>query len=345
MRTLYKTSKCSLYELPRFKEVRRLLVTTPETRAISNDPFILGTDYTDLLKKGMVRLFHALAAVGFFVGEEALAVILNILRGGLNFGLRGALKRSHGWTRTRSAFISSQRAKNKKGDWIIREDNYKKIPIVAGACLFVADVVATGKSLERALNKLVTTYCRKKKPIRKIIFVTIGGARAEAIMAKIDARCRRCFGRKYRGATVIYVEGVFGVANKRSKLTIAIPGTDLLRTDPYRRPATLAPEFIASMLKKPSYSLERCAIYDAGSRANEYDEFVLDVWKYWWQVKWLAILGMTYLEYLRERYPEDARLKSGRYPKKWDTSAFLFQVAEEQLEKAARAMAACTYLP
>ena len=65
----------------------------------------------------------------------------------------------------------------------------------------------------------------------------------------------------------------------------------------------MAPEFIASQYEDPAYPLERCVIYDAGSRAFRVREYAEDVAGYWKQVLELAGRGMTFEDYLRERFP------------------------------------------
>ena len=73
----------------------------------------------------------------------------------------------------------------------------------------------------------------------------------------------------------------------------------------------MAPEFIESQYSDPAYPLERCTIYDAGSRAFWVREYAADVLNYWKQVLELASKGMTYLEYLHQRFPE---LDASRFP-------------------------------
>ena len=66
----------------------------------------------------------------------------------------------------------------------------------------------------------------------------------------------------------------------------------------------MAPEFIESQYEDPSYPLERCTIYDAGSRAFWVREYANDVLNYWKQVLDLAASGISFLEYLEQRFPE-----------------------------------------
>jgi len=186
-------------------------------------------------------------------------------------------------------------------------------------------VVATGISLRHALLKIIELAQEERKAIRRITFVTIGGKNAEGLLDEADRKCRECF-MDYQGGKTIYVEGIFSLPEEKPGLSIAIPGTDLMRTG-----AELAPDFIESQSEKMSYALERCTIYDAGSRAFDPEEYWHDVQNYWDQVLALAELGVTLTQYLRERFPEDPRLKDSDWCKKFDTAEALRKVCEGQI--------------
>ena len=82
-------------------------------------------------------------------------------------------------------------------------------------------------------------------------------------------------------------------------LKIRIPGTDLIRSD-----AIVAPEFALSQYDEVIYPLERCTIYDAGSRSFDIPEYLHDLIDYWSQTKALAKTGFTLYDALKERWPE-----------------------------------------
>ncbi|MGL4326335.1 MAG: hypothetical protein ACRCS7_02525, partial [Tannerellaceae bacterium] len=98
---------------------------------------------------------------------------------------------------------------------------------------------------------------------------------------------------------VVYIEGRFIVPDHNTPLTIKLTGTDLVRLD-----AVMAPEFIASQYENPCYPIERCTIYDAGSRAFLISEYAEDVLEYWQQNLELAEQGMTFTQLVNERFPE-----------------------------------------
>ena len=86
----------------------------------------------------------------------------------------------------------------------------------------------------------------------------------------------------------------------------------------------LAPEFIESNFEAPSYPLERCTIYDAGSRAFQVEEYLEDVIEYWTKVLTLA-KRVTFEEMMAERFPEIDIRRFG--------SVSLEQIARDQLQK------------
>lgn len=319
----------SLYHINGQCRVERFVLSTPETRAICNDPFVHGLAYTSSLSQAMSTMATLFKKASVSLGEENNAVVLHILRGGLNFGLREALGRAYGWNRHASAYISSQRAHDNEKGWHITENRYQKVFIPKNADIIFGDVVATGVSLEHALLKIVDIAVEQKSSIRSLTFVTIGGERAEVILESIDALCRERFA-DYTGARVVYIEGRFDVARDNDpRMQIALGGTDLVRRD-----SLLTPEFVDSQTEQPSYAIERCTIYDAGSRAFQLPEYLEDVHHYWSQVKKLAEDGMTYVAYLRERFPEDSRLQDNAWCSAHDTTDTLLSVAEHQLSRA-----------
>ncbi len=307
--TIEKNDQISLYDAGPYRQVGRLVASTPETRSICNDPFVVGINYTDLLRTACAKVLKSLVARGRVALAEDDTSVLHVLRGGLNFGLREALGISFGWNNHASAYISAQRARKqpKSEDWIITESSYRKIHLKKRNNIVFGDVVATGTSLEYALKRLTETAKETGSVIESLVFFTIGGQRSHEILAAIDDELRASQ-KNYRGSTVVYFEGVFSVASAqgfsdRPKLSISIDGTDLLRTR-----SILAAEFLESQYQNSCYPLERCTIYDAGSRAFDTDQYFLDIKDYWTKTLALAEKGMSFSALLAERFPElDAR--------------------------------------
>jgi hypothetical protein len=279
--------------------VVEVVVSTPESRAICNDPFVLGIEYTRNLTAAGAKALRGLQEVELFTGSELSTHVLTILRGGLNFGLREALADAFSWNRHGAWFISAQRRLTDPttGEWEIIEDAYAKIYPQGVVDVVFGDVVATGTSLRHGLLKLEeersSSVC-----YRSITFFTIGAAVSGDILAEWKARIERAQGSPVH-CVVVYFEGVFGVAGPHTPIRIKIDGTDLLRRD-----GAIAPEFLRSQLDDPAFPLERCTIYDAGSRAFHIPEYLEDVIDYWSKVKALADEGVPYGQLVRERCPE-----------------------------------------
>lgn len=272
------------------------IATTLATRAICNDPRIFGVAYTTLLQDACTDI---LTAFSDYLTEEN-AVVVNILRGGLNFGLREALTKAFGWNKQTTCFMSAQRARD-DGDsenWHITENSYKKVYFPKTASFIIGDVVATGTSLRYGLQELLSEAYQQKVNVKNIIFFTYGGPKALEILDEIDSICKAKFP-SYNKTILIYLEGCFTCPDLNTPLTIRLTGTDLVKYN-----SIMAPEFIKSQYESPLYPIERCIIYDAGSRAFWCKEYLEDVLQYWKENLALSERGITFKALLKERFPE-----------------------------------------
>ena len=303
LKTIEKTTPCSIYlsETHSTELVKSYVASTPETRGICNDPFISGIRYTRSLSYACAKILKALQNKKLITLSEDNTTVFNILRGGLNYNLRDSLHDAFGWNDHSSAFVSAQRARRSDNpeDWLITESEYKKIHLKRTNHIVFGDVVATGTSLEFALKRLKEAATKSaESTINSLIFFTIGSPCSHEILGRISSDLKSHYP-NFQGASVIYIEGIFSVARPHTPITIKYTGTDLLRTS-----STLAPEFIESQYENPSYPLERCTIYDAGSRAFDPDQYFVDVKDYWTKTLGLAEKGMTFEALLKERFPE-----------------------------------------
>ncbi len=278
--------------------VKRYIFSSPFSRKICNDPMVMGFEYTELLQKACSTFLRLIQGNSIHL-EENRSVVFNILRGGLNFGLREALAKTYGWNNHSSSFVTAQRARVEEGSeqWHITEDDYKKITFPDRAQIIIGDVVATGTSLKHGLDIMIKEAVSQGSRLGSIIFFTIGGPMSEKRLMEADAACRKNFP-DYEGTHVCYIEGRFFVPTVETPVSIKITGTDLMRCD-----ALMAPEFIQSNYENPAYPLERCTIYDAGSRAFQVKEYVEDVIDYWRKVLELSN-KMSFQDMMKERFPE-----------------------------------------
>ena len=315
---------CALYQTEPLvpSKVQCFIASTPQSRRICNDPSVVGIEYTEALRDACASVLKSLdASTALAKLNEQETTVVHILRGGLNFGLREALGQAFGWNRHVSAFLSAQR-KRKADDpeqWEIGERDYKKVYLPETASLVFGDVVATGTSLQYAIDCLVEHLDQSDVTLRSAVFFTIGGPRTEEILANLDNYCRKRFS-GYESTAVVYLEGRFLVADNQTPMRVKITGTDLVR-----RGSLMAPEFIESQKENPAYALERCTIYDAGSRAFWLPEYDEDVREYWQQNLSLAKQGVSYADLLNERFPEVAADLS--------KDVDLVKLASKQLEK------------
>lgn len=323
LETISKKDNCAIYCVQDGEQnnVNRLIISSPETRAICNDTTVMGVDYTRKLRTACSAVLSNLQGKNVICLEERKTIVFNILRGGLNFGLREAIADAFDWNLHGSSFISAQRARRNPDseEWHIIESDYQKVYMPPSAQIVIGDVVATGTSLEFGLKALVEQAEINNTKIESILFFTFGGKRTEEILEQVDGLCRKKF-EGYKSTTLCYIEGRFTVPTISSPLTLKITGTDLVK-----REAVMAPEFVESQYEAPSYAMERCVIYDAGSRAFWLPDYLGDVINYWEQVYTMARRGRSFEQLLDERTP---MLDSKRF-----AHVDLQEVARQQIDK------------
>lgn len=298
----HRAENLSLYRVLRplpLRHTAEFIASTPESRAVCNNPFLLGVKYTDAMRGAATSVINQLGTRGLFAADEESTVVMHILRGGLNFQLREALAGALGWNLHRSWFISAQRqpcdAAGKT--WEIVEDSYSKMGGTGIEHIVLGDVVATGTSLMHGLAKIERQVLDANGKFASLLFFTIGGENATLLIERFCRQLDEICGAAPR-ATVVYLEGIFEVASEATPLRTKIPGTDLLR-----RSCLMAPEFLESQYTDPCFPLERCTIYDAGSRAFEVPHYLEDVRNYWQEVAQLGGSGVGFRELLQERCP------------------------------------------
>ena len=294
-----------LYKLfgPNGSQITRYLVSTPETRAICNQPEIFGMDFTEKLHTAIRKTLEVLPeADQFKQWPDYETNVISILRGGLNFGIREALAKAYGYNKHSTTYLISQRTKDPvTNKWSAEVQTYKKITIPKVVNFFLGDVIGTGTSLREALAALDKVIEQVNvRTVKRFTVMTFGCYRAEKVLEEYDAQLRKKFP-DYQGTTIIYFEGKFKLVNNEiaSGIRLTDSGTDFLRRD-----CMLTPEFALSQYEQAYFPLERCTIYDAGSRAFDILLYKAELQEYWAKMLSEANNGYTLFDALQERYPD-----------------------------------------
>ncbi|PKK88774.1 MAG: hypothetical protein CVV64_17390 [Candidatus Wallbacteria bacterium HGW-Wallbacteria-1] len=280
-------------------ELRKYVISTPWTRDVLNNPEIVGHKFTESLKRAVIMSMANFPEPEVMEGVTDLTCnVFHFLRGGLNFGIPDALYHALGFNMVSSSFMTSQRDKDPEGRWFIKDDQYQKFTFTKDATIFCGDIVATGSTIDNGLKRLFKLAKNSGKPIKNLIFFTVGCHKIEKILAKYHDMFKTHF-KGYGNTFIFYVEGKFHLADSHTDLHIKLQGTDLLR-----QPALIAPEFELSQYDSVSAPLERCVIYDGGTRKFDAAEYFDDVIHYWVAVRQLAKHGWTLGRAYLERWPE-----------------------------------------
>ncbi len=294
-----------LYKLfgPNGSHITRYLVSTPETRAICNQPEIFGMEFTEKLHTAIRKTLEILPeAEQFKQWPDHETNVISILRGGLNFGIREALAKAYGYNKHSTTYLISQRTKDPvTNKWSAEVQTYKKITIPKVVNFFLGDVIGTGTSLREALAALDKVIEQVNvRTVKRFTVLTFGCYRAEKVLEEYDVQLRKKFP-DYQGTTIIYFEGKFKLVNNEiaSGIRLTDSGTDFLRRD-----CMLTPEFALSQYEQLYFPLERCTIYDAGSRAFDILLYKKELQEYWAKMLQEANNGYTLFDALQDRYPD-----------------------------------------
>lgn len=260
---------------PHFK---RYVVSTRDTRDLMNHPEIINCDFTNLMSNGITNALKGINVLERLSCINSKSVnVCHILRGGLNFQVRNALRKAYGYKWHSSSYISSQRIL-KEGKFEITEDQYRKFIIPNDATLYTADIVASGVSLNHGFGYIDSYLESRRFELKNMIFITIGCIEAERVLQK----WHDIFKEKYSGfnnSILIYLEGRFGLAVKGTPLRNYLYDTDLLKN--YQLGALLSPEYEHSQFEKMIIGLEACSIYDGGKKGFEPANHIKDVLEFW----------------------------------------------------------------
>ncbi len=284
-------------------DFKRYVVSTRDTRDLMNYPEIINCDFTNLMQNGIT---NALKGINILEGLSTInsksVNVYHILRGGLNFKVRDALRKAFGYKWHSSSYISSQRVL-KEGKFEISEDYYRKFIIPDNATVYTADIVASGVSLNHGI-KYVNNYLKSQNfKLKNIIFITIGCIEAEKVLSKWHKVFKESFP-AYEKTILVYLEGRFALATKDTPLNNFLYDTDLLKN--YKLGAILTPEFEHTQFDRVIIGLEACAIYDGGKKGFEPVNHIRDVLDFWEkQLETAESSNLSIWEEYNARFPLD----------------------------------------
>jgi hypothetical protein len=282
---------------------RRYVVSTRDTRDLMNHPEIINCDFTNLLENGITNMLKGLNMLERLSTIASKTVnVYHILRGGLNFGVREALRKAFGYKWHSSSYISSQRVL-KEGRFEISEDTYRKFLVPNGATVYFGDIVASGVSLDNGIHYLASFMERTGRALRSLVFITIGCVEAERVLLKWHREFKRRFA-GYDRTVLVYLEGRFALAGDDTPLANKLKDTDLLKS--YKLGALLSPEFEGSQFERMIIGLEGCAIYDGGKKSFEPVNHIRDVLEFWErQLRFAERQGTALWDEYNARFPLD----------------------------------------
>ena len=272
-------SDSSLYSVKSESGIEIFIASDPNTIDILNRPERIGVEF----QRKLSNTLQSVLSVVYQNGSSKLASTLKsnpidvfyLLRGGLNYDLHRSLTEITGHL-PEVTFLSSQRVESDHG-FDIGESSYQKWSIQDGSVICVGDISATGTTIKHALDRAVAGYANEGKKPKRLLIVTIGTLRSAFELAQYKEHLAKAWGPTFEGITVIYLEGMFHLYEGDPSLSKThLPFTDFFRKD---APRTL--EFEAQSLLTPICFLERCAIYDGGSRAFEPRTYTRNLVTYW----------------------------------------------------------------
>lgn len=279
-------------------KIKSFVASTPFSRDFLNRPEVYGCRFTNALRRTITLALKYFPEKNAISGLEPEKIsVVHFLRSGLNFSIRDSLYDAFRFNTQLSSFLTSQRQRDRYGRWYVREDQYRKLEIPDGVSFFIGEIVATGVTVENGFDIIFRQAKNLGREVENVFFFTVGCHKIEKTLRKYDALFRSTFP-GYRNTYLVYLEGKFHLADSRTRVSVKIQGTDLMRS-----PALLAPEFELAQYNSLAPALERCVIYDGGARAFNVPEYLEDVRSYWEGMEELARGGMTLKEALAERWP------------------------------------------
>ena len=273
MRRVLELDQLSLYEQPHSGPARVLVCSTPASRGLLTDPVSCGLGYRRTLRTALAQAMQALVAADVAdlasMPDGAVAV-LNVLRGGLSFGVEDAVSQILGLDPMVS-FVGTERLPDRPV-----ELSYARWELGSARTLMVGDIIGTGATLTRALSNALELAASQHRPLQSILIFTIGSRlgieRVASLLASWPPAARPA-------VTIVALEALYELPVPGNPAAFPWYPFDLLRW-----PANSAPEYELERLRKVGSLFERCAIYDGGVRAFTPAEHAESRRKWWAEV-------------------------------------------------------------
>lgn len=202
------------------------------------------------------------------------ATVLNILRGGLNFRGQDACEK----LTSVPAIVSFMTSERSVVDGAVRitNDKYRKFTLSQASVLLIADIAATGQTLDNALRHVLLDNDSAAATPSDIVIVTVGSIAALRSLDETVRQIRSTGAGDRPTVRVVLLEGAFGLYEAQQNLPYHLDKTDFIRVG-----GVISPEFLAYSLQNPVSLLERCVVYDGGVRGFTPNEHAAALCEYW----------------------------------------------------------------
>lgn len=248
---------------------RTYMISHPDSRKLLCEPEIVGYQIPELLLSPIAR------ALVYFShkGDVENVNVVNILRGGLNFPIEAACSKNDIKVKGVSFLTSERFFLEKKVARI--ESKYRKIHSINNATIIIGDIIASGDTLKNTIQYIEESYVLAEKELKNIIIFTIGTVNALKAIKKLNRilKDRWC---KFEGISVVFIESIFTTYPNIGITGLNLPGVDFSLNGGF-----LAPEYRNSLMDDYHIILEKCVIYDGGTRRFEQSDHISCILNYW----------------------------------------------------------------
>jgi hypothetical protein len=162
------------------------------------------------------------------------------------------------------------------GIFTVIEDEYRKWNLHDKSMICLGDIIATGTTMIRVLNDIGAAMKAEGKRARWLLLVVIGTF--QSLQPVCRAINQLAAAVDLEGATLIFLEQIFNLFDGSDPF---LAETHMAQTDFLRNSFPRALAFEEESLRRPLCYLERCAIYDGGSRAFEPQIYIDQLKLYW----------------------------------------------------------------